>query len=43
MAKPITGKTHVGERREKRPNGDVYIYERITDCDNPKLISLQGL
>ena len=30
MAKPITGKTHVGERREKRPNGDIYIYERIT-------------
>ncbi len=28
MAKPITGKTHVGERREKRPNGDIYIYER---------------
>ena len=30
MAKPITGKTHVGERREKRSNGDIYIYERIT-------------
>lgn len=30
MAKPITGKTHLGERREKRPNGDVYVYERIT-------------
>lgn len=30
MSKPITGKTHVGERREKRPNGDVYVYERIT-------------
>ncbi len=30
MPKPITGKTHVGERRERRPNGDVYIYERIT-------------
>jgi len=30
MAKPITGKTHVGERRETRPNGDIYIYERIT-------------
>ena len=24
------GKTHVGERREKRPNGDIYVYERIT-------------
>jgi hypothetical protein len=33
MAKPITGKTHVGERREKRPNGDIYIYERITAYD----------
>lgn len=30
MAKPITGKTHVGERRENRPNGDIYVYERIT-------------
>lgn len=30
MAKPITGKTHVGERREKRRNGDIYVYERIT-------------
>jgi len=30
MSKPITGKTHVGERRERRPNGDIYIYERIT-------------
>ena len=33
MAKPITGKTHVGERREKRQNGDIYIYERITAYD----------
>ena len=30
MAKLITGKTHVGERREMRQNGDIYIYERIT-------------
>ncbi|WP_320042999.1 transposase [uncultured Desulfobacter sp.] len=30
MSKPITGKNHVGERREKRPNGDIYVYERIT-------------
>ena len=30
MAKQITGKSHVGERRERRPNGDIYIYERIT-------------
>jgi hypothetical protein len=30
VPKPITGKTHVGERRERRPNGNIYIYERIT-------------
>ncbi len=30
MAKRITGKSHVGERCERRPNGDIYIYERIT-------------
>jgi len=30
MSKPVTGKTHIGERREKRPNGDIYIYERVT-------------
>jgi len=30
MSKRITGKTHVGERRERRPNGDIYIYERVT-------------
>ena len=30
MPKPLTGKTHVGERREKRPNGDIYLYERVT-------------
>ena len=33
MSKPITGKTHIGERREKRPNGDIYIYERVTAYD----------
>lgn len=33
MAKPLTGKTHVGERRERRPNGDIYIYERVTAYD----------
>ena len=33
MSKPITGKTHVGKRREKRPNGDIYVYERITAYD----------
>ena len=30
MSKRVTGKTHIGERRERRPNGDLYIYERIT-------------
>ena len=30
MTKAITGKSHVGERREKRPNGDIYVYERVT-------------
>ncbi len=30
MPKPVTGKTHVGERREKRPNGEIYVFERIT-------------
>jgi transposase len=35
MPKRITGKNHVGERREKRPNGDIYIYERVT-AYNPK-------
>ena len=33
MAKPITRKNHVGERREKRTNGDIYVYERITAYD----------
>ena len=35
MAKKVTGKTHVGELREKRPNGDIYVYKRIT-AYNPK-------
>ena len=30
MAKQVSGKNHIGERREKRPNGDIYVYERIT-------------
>lgn len=30
MPKQVTGKTHVGERRERRPNGDIYVYERVT-------------
>ena len=30
MGRPLTGKTHVGIRRETRSNGDVYVYERVT-------------
>lgn len=33
MPKRVTGKSHIGERREKRPNGDIYVYERITAYD----------
>lgn len=33
MGRPLTGKTHVGQRRETRPNGDVYVYERVTGYD----------
>ena len=33
MAKPISGKSHIGIRREKRPNGDIYVYERVTAYD----------
>ena len=33
MAKAFSGKSHVGIRREKRPNGDIYVYERITAYD----------
>lgn len=33
MGRPFTGKTHVGQRRETRPNGDVYVYERVTGYD----------
>ncbi len=33
MNKPIIEKNHVGERRETRPNGDIYVYERITAYD----------
>ena len=42
MAKPITGKTHVGERREKRPNGDIYVYERITAYNEKTKKDLYG-
>ena len=30
MSRPRTGKSHIGERREHRKNGDVYVYERVT-------------
>ncbi len=33
MGRPLTGKQHVGIRRETRPNGDVYVYERVTGYD----------
>ncbi|MBN2266827.1 MAG: transposase [Candidatus Babeliaceae bacterium] len=33
MARKLTGKSHVGEMRETRPNGDIYVYERITAYD----------
>ena len=33
MSKRINCKNHVGERREKRPNGDIYVYERVTAYD----------
>ena len=33
MSKKLSGKTHVGELREKRPNGDIYVFERITQYD----------
>lgn len=33
MSRPFTGKTHTGIRRITRPNGDVYVYERVTKYD----------
>ncbi len=33
MEKEKFEKSHVGERRERRPNGDIYIFERITTYD----------
>lgn len=33
MGRAFTGKQHKGIRRETRPNGDVYVYERITAYD----------
>ena len=36
MPRPRTGKTHTGERREYRKNGDIYVYERITGYDPKK-------
>ena len=35
MSRPRIGKIHIGERQEKRKNGDIYIYERVTKY-NPK-------
>lgn len=33
MGRQLTGKMHTGQRRETRPNGDVYVYERVTAYD----------
>ena len=33
MSRPFTGKTHTGIRHITRPNGDVYVYERVTQYD----------
>ena len=44
MSKPVTGKTHVGEWLESRPNGDVYTYERVTAYnEQPKKLKLSSL
>ena len=42
MGRPLTGKTHVGIRRETRSNGDVYVYERVTGYDPTALIPLRA-
>ena len=44
MARPITGKIHVGERQEKRKNGDIYIYERVTkyNPETKKTVTISG-
>ena len=34
MPRPFTGKTHTGIRRVVRPNGDVYVYQRVTQYDS---------
>ena len=42
MSRPFTGKTHTGIRRITRPNGDVYVYERVTQYDpQTKLFGMQ--
>ena len=42
MFRPFTGKTHTGIRRITRPNGDVYVYERVTQYDpQTKLFGMQ--
>lgn len=43
MGRPLTGKKHVGIRRDTRPNGDVYVYERVTGYDETKTISTRLL
>ena len=42
MPRPFTGKTHTGIRHITRPNGDVYVYERVTQYDpQTKLFGMQ--
>lgn len=40
MPRPRTGKTHTGERREHRRNGDIYVYERVTGYDPEKRMTV---
>ena len=42
VPRPFTGKTHTGIRRITRPNGDVYVYECVTQYDpQTKLFGMQ--
>ena len=33
MPRQYTGNIHTGTRRIRRPNGDIYVYERVTQYD----------
>ena len=42
VPRPFTGKTHTGIRHITRPNGDVYVYECVTQYDpQTKLFGMQ--